>query len=297
MTNVSANNIRIEYETFGDPSAPALLLIIGLGGQLIEWHEKFCRRLVERGHYVIRFDNRDAGLSTKFEQAGLPNLTEMANAVLRGEPITAPYSIADMADDAVGLLDALGIDKAHVCGMSMGGMIAQTVAVKHPGRVLSLISIYSTTGNPELPQPRPEAMEVLLTPPPSERDAYIEHTVNVFRTIAGSGFPFDREFHRNLAARSYDRAFYPQGATRQLMAIVSQENRKPALGSVTVPTLVIHGSDDPLVPVECGRDTADAIPGAELLIIEGMGHDLPPAGAWPRIVEAIAEHTRKAEWA
>lgn len=292
MPNVEANGIRIEYETSGDPSASPLLLIMGLGGQLVEWHEDFCRGLAEKGHYVIRFDNRDTGLSQRFEEMGMPNIGQAVEASLKGETITPPYTLEDMAGDAVGLLDVLGIDRAHICGMSMGGMIAQTIAIRHPLRVRSLISIYSSTGNPELPQPEPKALEVLLEAPPSERQAYIDYLVRTFRVIAGSGFAFDEAYHRRLAGKLFDRAFYPQGVGRQLMAAMAQQNRRPALASVTVPTLVIHGSDDPLVPVECGRDTADAIPGAELLIIEGMGHELPPGNGWPQILDAIVKHTK-----
>ncbi len=199
-----------------------------------------------------------------------------------------------MADDAVGLLDALGIQKAHICGMSMGGMIAQTIAIRHPSRVLSLTSIYSNTGNPELPQPKPEVMGLLITPPPIEREANIEHMLNVFKTIAGPGFPVDEKWTRKILAEGYDRCFYPQGEARQLVAILTQDNRVPALASVKVPTLVVHGTKDPLVPVEGGKDTAKAIPGAQLMLIEGMGHDLPHGGAWPRIIEAIVAHTQKA---
>ncbi len=293
MPHVEANGIRIEYETFGDSSAPPLLLIIGLGGQLIEWHENFCEELAQKGHYVIRFDNRDTGHSQKFEEMGVPNIMQAVEAYLQGKTVTAPYTLEDMADDAVGLLDALKIDRAHICGMSMGGMIAQIIAIRHPLRTLSLISIYSTTGNPDLPLPEPEALEVLIEAPPIERQSYIDYLVRTFRVISGSGFPFDEDFHRQLAEKAFDRAFYPQGTGRQLMAVMAQENRKPALASLTVPTLVVHGSDDPLVPLACGEDTANAIPGAELLIIEGMGHDLPPGSGWPQILEAITAHTNR----
>jgi pimeloyl-ACP methyl ester carboxylesterase len=292
MPNVSANGIQIEYDTFGDPSAPPLLLIMGLGGQLIHWDEDFCGQLADKGLFVIRFDNRDIGRSTKFEKAGLPDITELFNALLRGEAIKVPYTLNDMADDAVGLLEALNIKSAHICGASMGGMIAQTLTIRHPHRVLSLISIYSTTGNPQLPQPNSDAVEVLTAPPPIERRAYIDYSLKTFRTIAGTGFPFDEEYHRKIAARSYDRAFYPQGVARQLTAILAQENRKYALSKVTAPTLVIHGTDDPLVPVECGKDTAEAIPGAKLLLIEGMGHDLPHGGPWLQIADAILAHIK-----
>jgi pimeloyl-ACP methyl ester carboxylesterase len=293
MPNVEANGIRIEYETFGDPAASPLLLIIGLAGQLIEWHEDFCRALAEKGHYVICFDNRDSGLSQKFEELGMANIMQAGEALMRGETVTPLYTLEDMADDAVGLLDALDISKAHICGMSMGGMIAQNIAIRHPSRVRSLISIYSTTGNPELPPPEPQAMDVLLEAPPADRQGYVDFLVRTFRVTAGSGFAFDEAYHRQLAGELFDRSFCPRGTGRQLLAVMAAENRKPALASVTAPTLVIHGSDDPLVPVACGRDTADAIPGAELVIIEGMGHELPPGNGWPQILEAIAAHTNK----
>jgi len=294
MPNVTANGIQIEYETFGDSSAPPLLLIIGFAGQLIYWDEQLCRKLAESGHYVIRFDNRDVGLSSKIEEAGVPDVMKAVEAMMQDQEINPPYTIEDMANDAVGLLDAIGIEKAHICGMSMGGMIAQSIAIRCPERVLSLISIYSTTSNPDLPQPKPEIMGLLLTPPPEEREPFIEHTVNVFRTIAGSGFPFDEEYHRKMLDQAYDRAFYPQGRSRQLVAIMAQSNRKSALASVSVPTLIIHGADDPLVPVQGGKDTAEAVPGAELIIIDGMGHDLPTGkGAWPQIIDAIIAHTSK----
>jgi pimeloyl-ACP methyl ester carboxylesterase len=294
MPRVNANGIQIEYETFGNATGRPLLLIIGLGGQLIHWDADICRDLAERGYYVIRFDNRDLGLSTRFEEAGVPNLMDIFGKLTKGEKVKPPYTIEDMADDAVGLLDALGVRKAHICGMSMGGMIAQTIAIRHPSRLLSLTSIYSSTGNPELPQPKPEVMGLLITPPPIEREANIEHMLNVFKTIAGPGFPVDEKWTRKILAESYDRCFYPQGEARQLVAILTQDNRVPALASVKVPTLVVHGTKDPLVSVEGGKETAKAIPGAQLMLIEGMGHDLPHGGAWPRIIEALVTHTQKA---
>jgi len=294
MSKVTANGIQIEYETFGNPSGRPLLLIIGLGGQLIFWDEALCRDLAGRGHYVIRFDNRDAGLSTKFDKAGVPNIVEIFGKMMRGQKIGAPYTLDDMADDAAGLLDALGIQRAHICGMSMGGMIAQTMAIRHPSRLRSLISIYSTTGNPELPQAKPEVMGLLIAPPPKEREAFSKHMVGLFKAISGPGFPVDEEWTGKILGRSYERCFYPQGMMRQLVAILAHGNRKPALTSVRVPTLVIHGTEDPLVPVEGGKDTAQAIPGAQLMLIEGMGHDLPHGGAWPCIVEAVAAHTMRA---
>jgi pimeloyl-ACP methyl ester carboxylesterase len=295
MAQVDSNGIQIEYETFGKPDSPALLLIIGLADQLISWDEKLCHQLAEKGHYVIRFDNRDAGLSSKIEEDGEPDIMKIIEALMKGETIDPPYTIEDMAADTVGLMDALGIEKAHICGMSMGGMIAQTIALNYPKRVLSLISIYSGTGDPEEPQPKPEAMQLLLTPSPEERDAYIKFGVKLFTTISGPGFPYDEEWLRRHMAQAYDRSFCPQGAARQLVAIFTQKNRKPALKSLATPTLVIHGSDDPLVRVECGKNTAAAIPGAKLMIIDGMGHDLPHDGAWPQIIDAIVDHTHKVD--
>ena len=294
MAKVDSNGIQIEYETFGEPDLPALLLIIGLGGQLTGWDEKLCLQLAQQGHHVIRFDNRDSGLSSKIDKAGVPDILQTIQRQMKGETINSPYTIGDMAADAMGLLDALNIEKAHVCGMSMGGMIAQTIALNYPERVLSLISIYSRTGDPEEPLAKPEAMEFLLAPPPEEREAYIDFGMKLFNTISGPGFPYDQEWLRRHVAQSYERSCCPQGTARQLMAILAQENRKPALASLSIPTLVIHGADDPLVRVECGRNTAAAIPDAELIIIDGMGHDLPHGGAWPRIMDAISDHTHKA---
>ena len=295
MANTTANGIQIEYDIFGKLGEPPLLLIVGLACQLIHWDEALCEQLARRGHYVIRFDNRDTGLSTKLAEGVIPDIGQIIEAQMKGEEIRPPYTLEDMADDAVGLLDALGIEKAHICGISMGGMIAQTIALNHQQRVLSLISIYSHTGNPALPPPTPEALEYLITPPPMEREANITYTLAVWRTFSGKGFPLDEDWHRKIAAQAYDRAFYPEGVARQMAAVLSQKNRKSELASVAVPTLVIHGADDPLVPVEGGKETAEAIPGAELIIIDGMGHDLPHDGngAWPQIVDAIANHTQK----
>ena len=293
MPKAKANNIELEYDTFGDPSAKPLLLVMGLGAQMLRWHEDLCKMFVDKGFYVIRFDNRDVGLSTKFEESGVPDIMKEFMARMRGKPISPPYTVEDMADDAVGLLDALNIEKAHICGASMGGMIVQIIALRHPDRVLSLTSIMSTTGNPNLPQARPEAMQTLLTPAPTERDAYIEESVKRWRILYGSGFPYPEEEFREQAATLYDRSFYPQGVSRQLFAILGAENRVPKLCAIKVPTLVIHGGDDPLVPVEGGKETAASIPGAELLIIEGMGHSLPRE-TWPQVVGAIAKNTNKA---
>jgi len=293
MTIVAANGIQIAYDVFGESSSPPLVLVMGLGGQMILWDVEFCEQLAEKGHFVIRFDNRDVGLSTKFEEAGIPDVMAAMIASMQGEPVESSYSLDDMADDAAGLLDALNIDKAHICGVSMGGMIAQVFAYRNPSRILSLTSIMSNTGNPELPQGKPEALMVVTTPAPEEREAFIEYGIKFWQTIGSPGFPFDEERVRKMSAESYDRSYYPQGMARQFMAILAHGDRRSSLGSVTVPTLVIHGADDPLVPVEGGKDTAAAVPGAELFIIEGMGHDLP-RGAWPQIVDAISNHSKKA---
>jgi pimeloyl-ACP methyl ester carboxylesterase len=287
MPRAHGNGVELEYETFGRPSDRPLLLIMGLGMQMIQWDDDFCAALVDAGHFVVRFDNRDVGLSTKFTAAGVPNVIEISMKVMSGQPAVSPYSLDDMADDAAAVLDAVGLESAHVCGASMGGMIAQTLAIRKPERVRSLTSIMSTTGNPSLPPPSPEALAILVQAPPSDRLGAIERSVRVFRTIGSSGFPFDEPRVRAKATRSYDRCFHPEGVARQFAAIVAHGNRVEALKRLRVPALVIHGDMDPLVRIEGGRDTAASIPGAELLVIEGMGHDLP-VETWPRIVAAIA---------
>jgi len=292
MPKAKANNIELEYDTFGDPSSEPLLMIMGLGAQMIRWPEELCEMFVKKGFYVIRFDNRDIGLSTKFDDAGIQDIMKAMMKAQRGKTFDAPYTLNDMADDAAGLLDFLNIEKAHICGASMGGMIAQTFALRHPSRVKSLVSIMSSTGDPGLPQPGPEAMKVLLTPAPTDREANIEHSIKVLRFLYGSGFPFDENYAREFAGRNYDRSFYPDGLNRQLTAILASGSRKEALKATNIPTLVIHGGDDPLVPLEGGKDTAESIPNAELLIIDGMGHSLPPE-TWEQVTDAIARNARK----
>jgi pimeloyl-ACP methyl ester carboxylesterase len=294
MARVHANGIELEYDSFGSPKGRPLVLVMGLGGQMLLWDEGFCEALAERGHYVVRFDNRDVGLSTKFDAAGIPNVMELMQQSAAGKTPAVPYTLDDMADDAAGLLDALGLDEVHLCGASMGGMIAQTVAIRHGRRLRSLTSIMSSTGNPSLPPAKPEAMAVLMTPPPTDRAGSLDAAVRTWRTIGSPGFPFDEAKIRARAGRLYDRSFYPQGTARQMAAILAHGSRVEELKNVSMPTLVIHGAADPLVPLEGGRDTARSIPGAELLVIEGMGHDMPE-GAWPTLVNAISEHTAKAE--
>jgi pimeloyl-ACP methyl ester carboxylesterase len=284
-TKVKVGEIEIIYDTFGDSTAPSMLLVTGLGDQMIAWDEEFCCELAAQGYWVIRYDNRDAGLSTKFDEAGMPDIP----ALMQGKMIETPYLLRDMADDGVGLLDALGVESAHVVGLSMGGMIVQEIAIHHPQRVRTMTSIMSSTGNPELPPAKPEAMALLTEPAPTARLDYIEGSVRIARILSGPGFPADEDRIRKKAGDVFDRGLSPAGMTRQLAAIIGSGSRKDALKSVTVPALVIHGDADPLVPVEAGIDTADAISGATLFIIKGMGHSLPPA-VWPQIVAAIVHH-------
>ena len=292
MPQVQANEIQIEYETFGSPQARPLLLTMGLGGQMILWDEDFCEALAERGHYVVRYDNRDVGLSTKFEEAGEPDLASMMlDPAAALEP---PYTLDDMAADGVGLLDALEIDSAHVCGASMGGMIVQTMALRHRDRVRSMTSIMSTTGNKDLPPADPAVSARLLMEAPRNREEAIERAVETFKVIGSPGFDFDEAAVRDKAARGYDRCFLPAGQARQLAAILSQSNRVPELQQLDLPCLVIHGTADPLVPVEGGKDTASAIPGAELWLVEGMGHDMPKA-IHADLVERISVLADRAE--
>jgi pimeloyl-ACP methyl ester carboxylesterase len=292
MSSVQANGITIEYDVFGESSARPLLLVMGLGTQMIGWDEEFCQKLADTGHYVVRFDNRDIGLSSKMDDAPVPVPAELMMEMMQGNTPEVPYSLNDMADDAIGLLDALNIDSSHICGASMGGMIVQTMALTHGERVRSMTSIMSTTGNPELPAATPEAMESLTKPPAADRDSQIEQSVATQKVIGSSGFPFDAERARQKAAAAYDRSFYPQGTARQMAAIVAAGNRRPRLESLDLPTLVIHGKADPLVPVTGGQDTHEAIAGSELLLVEGMGHDLPP-GAWDEIISSISTFTSR----
>ena len=288
MPRARANGIELEYESFGDANARPLLLIMGLGAQMISWHDDFCAELADRGFHVIRFDNRDSGFSTRMESAGSPDMA----AAFSGDPKPA-YRLDDMADDAVGLLDALGINAAHIVGASMGGYIAQLVAINHPDRVLSLTSIMSGPSSAEAVPPKPEGVELLMVAPPTTREERIQVGMFARRVLLGSGDPFNESYERGRAEGAVDRAYYPIGTGRQLVAVLAAEPRLERLHDLRVPTLVIHGVDDVLIPVENGRLIAEAVPGARLIEIEGMGHDLPRR-VWPQSMDAIDEVARQA---
>jgi pimeloyl-ACP methyl ester carboxylesterase len=290
MPRTNANGIEIEFDTMGDPDDPDLLLVCGLGQQLIGWDDDFCAALVGRGFHVIRFDNRDVGLSTKID-ADIDVMSGLM-AAFSGEQVDAPYLLSDMAADAVGLLDALDVEAAHVVGASMGGMIAQTIAIEHRDRVRSLTSIMSTTGDPDVGTPRPDILPLLLEAPPQEREANIERSVEVSRAI-GSPDHFEEDRVRARAAAAYDRAFYPRGVGHQLLAIVASGSRSERLRELDIDALVIHGDADPLVDISGGRRTAEVIDGAELLVLEGMGHDLPTS-FWAPVVESITDLAARA---
>lgn len=290
---VRANGIELCYDSFGEAQAPPLLLIMGLASQMIAWDDAFCGQLATRGYRVIRFDNRDVGLSTQFDGAGLPDVQAALMAAMQGRPVAAPYLLSDMAADAIGLMDALSIGTAHVVGASMGGAIAQTMAIEHPQRLRTLTSIMATTGAPDLPPPSPEAVAMLLKPPPATPAAYFESYLQTWRVLRGPGFALDEARDLERAGQNLSRGLHPAGAARQLVAVLASGSRREALRKVGVPTLVIHGQADPLVPVACGIDTARAVPGAELLILERMGHALP-ISLWPQIIEAIARHAADA---
>lgn len=294
MAKIAANGIELEYEEAGDKSAPTILLVHGLGAQLSLWPKRFVQQLAEAGFHVVLYDNRDIGLSTKFESYGVPNLGQLVQQAMAAQKIPAPYYLTDMAKDGIALLDALHIKRAHVVGVSMGGMIVQTMAIEHPTRVLSMTSIMSTSGRRGLPQGKPEAMQALMSVPPStDRDTLITHSMKLRRIIGSPGYPSDDAELRGLVERNVDRSYYPQGATRQYNAVMASGGRVNTLPTIKAPSLIIHGADDPLLPLAAGEDTAKLIPGAQLKVYPGMGHDLPTA-LIPDLAAAIANHAKAA---
>ena len=284
------SGIEIAYERFGDRDAPPVLLVMGLGRQMLGWLDEFCSALVACGLHVIRFDNRDVGLSTHVHDAPPPDV----RAALSGDSSSATYTVSDMAADSVGLLDALALDSAHIVGASMGGMIAQTIAIEYPDRVRSLTSIMSTTGDDTVGQATQEALGALLSAPAASRQEAVDRTVSTFRIIGSPGFEFDEAGVRERAGLAYDRAHDPLGVARQIVAVLASGDRTASLRSVNLPTLVLHGAQDPLIGVSGGRATADAVPDAELVVFDGMGHDLPRA-LWPEITARIGDLVQRAE--
>ena len=280
MPETIANGISLHYDIHGPDAGEPLLLIMGLGAQMTRWSADFVGELASRGYRVIRFDNRDVGLSQKLDEAGAPDMQAVYGAVRSGQKPPVAYVLSDMAADAAGLLDALKIERAHIVGASMGGMIAQMVAAEHPQRVLSLTSIMSSTGNPALPPAKPEAMERLSNrgpDPTHDLEAFLDHGLVSSKVLGSPGYPVDEVELRAQLRSDYERSFYPVGFARQMAAIVASGDRRAALATITAPTVVIHGADDPLVPKEGGEDTAANIPGADLHLVPGMGHNLPTA--------------------
>lgn len=295
MNSVRANGIEIAYESFGD-AGETVLLIAGLGTQMLRWTVPFCEELAGRGYRVIRFDNRDTGRSTHFTQCSPPDFGALAAALMAGRRPDVPYTLAEMAADAIGLLDALAIERAHVIGRSMGGMIAQILASEHPDRVLSLVSIMSSTGNPALPQAAPDIMAMMTRPvpaPSADREGFLSHGLAFARRIAGTAHPFDAEAHDALLRDEIRRGHVPGGTARQIAAMATAGDRRVNLASIVAPTLVIHGAEDPLILPACGQDTAAAIPHADFMLIDGMGHDLP-AELHGTVIAAIDRAARKA---
>ncbi|MBS0547802.1 MAG: alpha/beta hydrolase [Proteobacteria bacterium] len=288
MPRVKANGIEIEYETTGDTGAPPLLLVMGLGAQMTIWPDAFFQGLAKRGFYVIRYDNRDTGLSTDFDSWGQADVPGAIAKLMSGQKVEAPYLLKDMAADAVGLLDALKIDRAHMVGASMGGMIVQIVAAEYAARTRSMVSIMSTSGRYGLPQGKPEAIAMLSAQPEgTTREQLVAHGMKLRRTIGSPGFPTPDAELRALVERNIDRRYFPAGAARQYLSVIASGERVELLKKVTVPTLVLHGEGDPLLPVDCGRDVAALVPGAEITTLPGWGHDVPSA-LIPTLIDRIA---------
>jgi len=284
---VSANGIRLEVEDHGSPQGEPLLLVMGLGMQLLGWHEDFVALLVASGFRVIRFDNRDIGLSQIFEQGGTPNLALDSLRYAFGLGVKSPYTLADMAADAIGILDALGIGSAHVCGASMGGMIAQRMAARAPARVRSLTLMMTSSGARRLPGPSLKVRSALISRPPAQTvEGIVEHYVRLYALIGSPAYPSDPDDLRKRFTTSVRRSYRPAGTARQMVAIAADGDRSPVLASIRMPTRIIHGRADPLVPVAAGHDLKAKIAGAQVDLVDGMGHDLP-APLWPRFVDGI----------
>ncbi|MDP9697701.1 alpha/beta hydrolase [Paenibacillus polysaccharolyticus] len=295
MNILTVNDIDIAYDSYGSEKNETILLIAGLGTQMIRWTVPFCEMLAARGFRVIRFDNRDTGLSTHFSNHASLDFEALAQTLMSGKLPYLPYTLDDMSADTLGLLDALEIEKAHIVGRSMGGMIAQLVASQYPERVLSLTSIMSTTGNPELPPTSPEVMALMTGPAPNpmeDEEGYLAHSVAFAKRIAGTGYPFEEDAYRSLIREEIQRAYDPGSVGRQIAAIAVSGDRRARLAKVKVPALVIHGVEDPMFVPACGRDTAEAINGAELMLLEGMGHDLPQQ-LFETVVDGIERTARR----
>ncbi len=297
MPMATTNGVEMAYEVSGPENGEPLLLVGGLGVQIISWTQTFVDALVARGFRVIAYDNRDIGLSTKYDDWGPADIKSAFGQARAKEKVAAPYTLEDMADDAAGLLDAINVEKAHIVGSSNGGAIAQTLAIRHPEKIATMISIMATSGRRGLPRPTGDVAEWLAKPrnPSGTREGAVEEAISTSHLIGSPGFPRNEAEIRDRTGRLYDRSFYPAGNSRHLLAsIASGDSRVAKLGDITAPTLVIHGRDDPLVPLGCAEDVQKSIPGARILVIDGMGHDYPD-GAVPTIADAIATHTSNAQ--
>ena len=292
MARAKANGIEIEYETAGNSSDPALLMVMGLGAQLTIWPDSLFQGLAQRGFFVIRFDNRDSGLSTGFDSWGVPNIPAALQKLAKGEKVEAPYLLNDMAADAIGLLDTLGIGRAHLVGASMGGMIVQIIAAQHPERTRSMVSIYSSSGRPGLPAGKPEALAMLGSQPDGPtREDRVRHGMKLRSIIGSPGYPTPGPELRAFVEKNVDRRWWPEGAARQYVSVLASGDRVELLKTIKVPTLVMHGEEDPLLPVECGRDVARLVPGSEIETWSGWGHDFPKALV-PQVIERITQFCR-----
>jgi pimeloyl-ACP methyl ester carboxylesterase len=287
MPIASINSIEIAYETFGEPKDPTLVLIMGLGEQMVAWPKKFCQMLAKKGIFVIRFDNRDTGFSTKLDSCGVPDVMGAWEDYFRGKPIGSPYMLKDMAADVNGLLDSLSIEKALICGFSLGGMVAQNMAFTFPDRMMGMICMGSSTGERTLPSPSPEARSAMLGPPPPSRDGFVGHNISVYRAFSGGSTLYDPKCRTETAAFSFDRGLHPEGFVRQSVAMLADGDRTDRLKRVQLPTLVLHGELDPLAPPAHGRAIADAVSGAQFVVLANWGHGIDYPALWPSLTEHI----------